>query len=47
MLNGFGGLSITAGGIVQLKTSLPAQWKSLKLTGIGINKATYSVENAK
>jgi trehalose/maltose hydrolase-like predicted phosphorylase len=47
MLYGFGGLSITAGGIVQLKTSLPAQWKSLKLTGIGINKATYSVENAK
>lgn len=47
VLNGFGGLSITAGGIIQLKTSLPAQWKSLKLTGIGINKSAYSVGNTK
>ena len=44
MLNGFGGLSITADGIVQQKTSLPARWKSLKLTGIGVNKATYTVQ---
>jgi kojibiose hydrolase len=43
MLCGFGGLSITDDGIVQLKTALPAQWKSLKLTGIGTNKNTYSV----
>lgn len=42
MLNGFGGLSITSTGIVQLKTSLPAQWKSLTLTGIGVNRTTYT-----
>jgi trehalose/maltose hydrolase-like predicted phosphorylase len=46
MLNGFGGLSITPTGIVQLKTSLPAQWKSLTLTGIGVNKTTYSSNQA-
>lgn len=43
MLNGFGGLEITSKGIVQVKSKLPAQWKSLKLVGIGINKTTYTV----
>ena len=43
MLNGFGGLDITPTGIVQLKTKLPAQWKSLQLTGIGTAKKTYTV----
>jgi hypothetical protein len=42
MLNGFGGLSITPGGIVQIKTSLPPQWKSVVLTNIGVNKTTYT-----
>jgi trehalose/maltose hydrolase-like predicted phosphorylase len=44
MLNGFGGLEITPGGIVQLKTKLPEQWKSLQLTGIGLEKKTYTVK---
>jgi len=44
MLNGFGGLEITPGGITQLKTKLPAQWKSLQLTGIGLEKKTYIVK---
>lgn len=44
MLNGFGGLEITTKGIIQVKSKLPAQWKSLKLTGIGVNKATYMVK---
>ncbi|MGI8950256.1 MAG: glycoside hydrolase family 65 protein [Chitinophagaceae bacterium] len=44
MLNGFGGLQITDKGIVQLKTKLPANWKSLKLTGIGVEKKTYEVK---
>ena len=44
MLNGFGGLEITSNGIIQVKSKLPAQWKSLKLTGIGIDKKTYLVK---
>ena len=44
MLNGFGGLEITSGGITQLKTSLPSQWKSLQLTGIGLEKKTFTVK---
>ena len=44
MLMGFGGLDITPTGITQLKSKLPANWKSLKITGVGINKQTYSVK---
>lgn len=44
MLNGFGGLDITATGIVQLKTKLPKNWKSLTLTGIGPDKKTFIVK---
>ena len=44
MLNGFGGLEITPAGIIQLKTKLPSQWKSLTLTGIGVGKKTYVVK---
>ncbi|HEY5465321.1 MAG TPA: glycoside hydrolase family 65 protein [Hanamia sp.] len=44
VLFGFGGLDITPEGIVQLKTSLPKQWKSLTLTGIGKDKKTYEVK---
>jgi trehalose/maltose hydrolase-like predicted phosphorylase len=44
MLMGFGGLDITPTGIVQLKSKLPPNWKSLKITGVGINKATYTVK---
>lgn len=44
VLFGFGGLDITPNGIVQLKTTLPKQWKSLTLTGIGVDKKTYEVQ---
>jgi trehalose/maltose hydrolase-like predicted phosphorylase len=44
VLFGFGGLDITPNGIVQLKTTLPKQWKSLKLTGIGKDKKTFEVQ---
>jgi len=44
LLFGFGGLDITPKGLVQLKTSLPKQWKSLTLTGIGKDKKTYEVK---
>ena len=41
---GFGGLDITPNGITQVKSKLPAQWKSLTLTGIGTEKKTYTVK---
>ena len=44
LLMGFGGLDITPAGIVQLKTSLPKQWKSLTLTGVGTQKKTFTVK---
>ena len=44
LLMGFGGLDITSNGIVQLKTSLPKQWKGLTLTGVGPQKKTFTVK---
>jgi trehalose/maltose hydrolase-like predicted phosphorylase len=44
VLMGFGGLDITPNGLVQLKSVLPKQWKSLILTGIGPQKKTYVVK---
>jgi protein-glucosylgalactosylhydroxylysine glucosidase len=41
---GFGGLEITATGIVQLKTKLPSKWKSLTMKGIGVEKKTFVVK---
>ncbi len=41
VLMGFGGLEITSKGITQIKTALPPNWKSLTLTGIGIDKKTF------
>lgn len=38
VLNGFGGLQITEQGIKQLPVRLPSQWKSLTITGVGIEK---------
>src|SRR6185503_1569584 len=35
MLMGFGGLDITSNGIIQIKSKLPATWKSLTITGAG------------
>ena len=44
VINGFGGLDITPTGIVQIKSSLPKQWKSLKITGVGPERKTYTVK---
>ena len=44
ILMGFGGLDITAKGIVQVKSALPKNWKSLTMTGIGVEKKTFTVK---
>ncbi|RYY19454.1 MAG: glycoside hydrolase family 65 protein, partial [Sphingobacteriaceae bacterium] len=44
LLMGFGGLDITPNGITQIKSKLPANWKSVTLTGIGPNHQTYTVK---
>ena len=44
LLSGFGGLTITDDGIVQLKTELPSKWKSLTFKGIGKENKTFTVE---
>ncbi len=44
LLNGFGGLEITPTGIIQIKSTLPKQWKSITLTGIGPMKKTFVVK---
>jgi protein-glucosylgalactosylhydroxylysine glucosidase len=41
VLMGFGGLDITSKGIIQMKSKLPVEWKSLTLTGIGVEKKTF------
>jgi trehalose/maltose hydrolase-like predicted phosphorylase len=41
---GFGGLSISDSGITQLKTSLPKNWKSVEIKGVGVNKTSFRVK---
>lgn len=41
VLMGFGGLEITQQGIIQIKTALPKQWKSVTITGVGVQKKTF------
>jgi hypothetical protein len=41
---GFGGLDITPKGIEQVKSVLPAQWKSLTIKGVGVEKKTYVIK---
>ena len=43
VLMGFGGLDITATGLIQIKSILPRQWKSLTIKGIGPDKKTFTV----
>lgn len=38
---GFAGLEVTDQGIVQLPARLPAGWKSLRLTGVGSEEASF------
>jgi len=44
VLMGFGGMEITPKGIIQVKSSLPANWKKLSITGIGPEQKAYSRE---
>lgn len=43
VLSGFGGLDITPTGIVQVKSTLPPNWKKVTITGVGPNKKTFTV----
>lgn len=44
LLMGFGGLDITPEGIKQVKSKLPANWKSLTITGAGVDKKTFIIK---
>ncbi len=44
VLFGFGGLEIIDNGIVQQQGRLPKAWKSLTITGVGVEGKTYTVE---
>jgi trehalose/maltose hydrolase-like predicted phosphorylase len=44
VLMGFGGLEITSQGIIQIRSVLPKQWKTLTITGVGPEKKTYIVK---
>lgn len=44
ILMGFGGLEITQQGIIQVKSALPKQWKSLIIKGVGPEKKIFSVK---
>lgn len=44
LLMGFGGLDITPAGIIQVKSALPTNWKSLTITGAGLDKKTYVIK---
>jgi trehalose/maltose hydrolase-like predicted phosphorylase len=44
VLMGFGGLDITERGIRQVKSVLPAQWKSLTIKGVGPDKKTFTIK---
>lgn len=44
MLMGFGGLDITPKGIIQLKSALPSAWKSLTITGVGVDRKKIVVK---
>ncbi|MFC4210911.1 glycoside hydrolase family 65 protein [Pedobacter lithocola] len=45
VLMGFGGLDITNKGIVQIPSVLPRNWKSIKITGVGVEGKTFMVTN--
>jgi trehalose/maltose hydrolase-like predicted phosphorylase len=40
---GFAGLQISDAGITQVKTKLPAQWKSLEISGVGISEQKFTI----
>ncbi len=44
VLMGFAGLDITPKGIMQIKSVLPASWKSLTIKGAGPTRKTFTVK---
>jgi protein-glucosylgalactosylhydroxylysine glucosidase len=44
VISGFGGLQINDNGIIQVKSSLPTQWKSLRIKGVGVQKKEFTVK---
>ncbi|MFW9597457.1 MAG: glycoside hydrolase family 65 protein [Paludibacter sp.] len=44
VMMGFAGLEITSKGVEQRKSSMPAHWKSLMITGVGKNKSTFIIK---
>lgn len=44
LLMGFGGIDITPQGISQVKSKLPANWKSLTITGVGPDKKSFTIK---
>ncbi|MBI1344422.1 MAG: glycoside hydrolase family 65 protein [Terrimonas sp.] len=43
VIMGFGGIEITPGGIIQVRSKLPSNWKRLVIKGVGVEKKTFSV----
>jgi protein-glucosylgalactosylhydroxylysine glucosidase len=41
---GFGGLKITDNGIIQNKSKLPQNWKSLRMKNVGTNHSEFIVK---
>ncbi|WP_336518395.1 glycoside hydrolase family 65 protein [Pollutibacter soli] len=44
VMMGFGGLEITPKGIVQIKSTLPPNWKSITITGVGPDGKTFTAK---
>jgi trehalose/maltose hydrolase-like predicted phosphorylase len=47
VIMGFGGVDITPQGIQQLPSVLPSHWKKLKITGVGMERSSFEVDNRK
>jgi trehalose/maltose hydrolase-like predicted phosphorylase len=44
LIFGLGGVEVTNDGIIQLNNKLPKAWKSLKVTGLGVDDKTFEVK---
>ncbi len=45
VMMGFAGLDISEGGIRKVKSAMPLHWKKLTITGVGMDKKTYTVSH--
>lgn len=44
VMAGFGGLRITDDGIAQVPVEIPASWRTLTITGVGVEQKTFAVK---